>query len=469
MFSPSIYTQRRRALIEAEVPSSGLVLLLGNENSAMNYRANPYPFRQDSTFLYYFGIDEPGLDGIIDLDAGASRLYGDDPSLDDVIWMGERPSVREYAQRVGVSGVSSQADLKADLSKALEANRPIHFLPPYRSNHRDRLQHLLGLCSDRVKSYASDPLVRAVVQQRSQKQEEEIEELELALDATASMHERAMRAAAPGVREREIAGQLSGIAEAHGRGLSFRPTCSIQGEVLHNHTYSNEMEDGDLLLVDAGAASPQHYAGDITRVTPVGGTFSDRQRRLYEAVLDAQVTAIDAIEPGVPFRDIHLRACRVLTEHLMEVGLMHGNVEEAVNAGAHALFFPHGLGHMLGLDTHDMENLGEDTVGYAPDQRRSEQFGLHTLRLARPLEPGFVVTVEPGCYFTPELIRQWRAEDRHAEFIDYDAVADFDGFGGIRIEDDVLVTTHGARVLGPGIPKSVDEVEERAGAPTPSA
>jgi len=429
----------------------------------MNYRANPYPFRQDSTFLYYFGVDEPGLDGIIDLDAGTARLYGDDPDLDDVIWMGERPSVREYAQRVGVSGVSSRADLRNDLATAIAANRPIHFLPPYRSNHFQRLQHLLGIAPDRADAYASDALIRAVVHQRSRKGDEEVKQLEAALDATAKMHERAMRMASPGTREREIAGQLSGLAEAHGRGLSFRPTCSVHGEVLHNHTYSNELSEDDLLLVDAGASSPLHYAGDITRVTPVGGEFTSRQRALYEAVLDAQTTAIRAIEPGVPFLDIHRRASRVLTEHLMDIGLMQGDVDEAVAAGAHALFFSHGLGHMLGLDTHDMENLGEAVVGYAPDQSRSEQFGLHTLRLARPLKPGFVVTVEPGCYFTPELIRRWRQDERHAQFIDYDTVADFEGFGGIRIEDDVLVTEDGARVLGPGIPKTVDAVEELAG------
>ncbi len=428
----------------------------------MNYRANPYPFRQDSTFLYYFGIDLPGLDGVIDLDAGTALLYGDDPSLDEVIWMGDRPSVREHAQRVGVSGVSSRSDLKDDLTEALQANRSIHFLPPYRANHYTRLEKLLGVRPDRADAHASAPLIRAVAQQRSQKEDQEIEQLETALDATAKMHDYAMQSATPGVRERDIAGQLAAIAGTHGKGFPFRPTCSVRGEVLHNHTYSNHLEEGDLLLVDAGAASPLHYAGDITRVTPVSGEFSSRQRYVYEAVLDAQTTALDAIEPGVPFRKIHLRACRVLTEHLMGLGLMQGDAEEAVAVGAHALFFPHGLGHMLGLDTHEMENLGEDIVGYAPDQRRSEQFGLHTLRLARPLEPGFVVTVEPGCYFAPELIRRWRSEKRHSAFIDYDKVADFEGFGGIRIEDDVVVTEEGARVLGPGIPKTADAVEEHA-------
>jgi Xaa-Pro aminopeptidase len=462
MFPSSTYRRRRHALIEADRPESGLALLLGNEQSAMNYRGNPYPFRQDSTFLYYFGLDLPGLAGLVDLDDGSTQLYGDDPSLDEVVWMGDRPSIQEYAERAGVTATASRSVLHDDLTRAIEQGRPVHFLPPYRTRQYRRIEQLLGLSVDRIDRYASSPLVRTVVQQRSHKSAEEVEELDAAVEITAQMHRHAMEAALPGTKEREIAGALTGIAEAQGRGLSFRPTCSVHGEVLHNHVYANQLSEGDLLLVDAGAASPHHYAGDITRVSPVGGTFSSRQRALYEAVLDVQTTAIEAIEPGVPFREIHLRACRVLTSHLMDLGLMQGDVEEAVAAGAHALFFPHGLGHMLGLDTHEMENLGEDVVGYAPDQSRSEQFGLHTLRLARPLEPGFAVTVEPGCYFIPQLIRQWKSEGRHEAFIDYDAVATFVDVGGIRIEDDVIVTDDGHRVLGPGIPKTVDAVEEVA-------
>ncbi len=463
MFSPSTYAHRRRTLLDADRPAAGLILLLGNEQSAMNYRGNPFPFRQDSSFLYYFGIDAPGLDGILDLDEGTAHLYGDDPSLDDVVWMGERPSVREYAERSGVSHVSPHSALQDDLTHALEKGRAVHFLPPYRSRHLHRLEDLLGIRPDRAEAYASQALARAIAHQRSRKTDEEVKQLEAALQATGTMHEFAMRHATSGTVEREIVGRLTGIAETQGRGLSFSPTCSVRGEVLHNHDYSNTLSDGDLLLVDAGATSPRHYAGDITRVTPVGGTFDPRQKAIYEAVLDAQVTAVDAIEPDVAFREIHLLACRELTEHLMDLGLMRGNVEEAVAAGAHALFFPHGLGHMLGLDAHDMENLGEDIVGYAPNQTRSDQFGLNTLRLARPLKPGFVLTVEPGCYFIPELVRRWKSNSRHAAFIDYDIVDDFVGFGGIRIEDDVLVTESGGRVLGPDIPKALEAVEERAG------
>jgi Xaa-Pro aminopeptidase len=463
MLSRSTYIRRRQAILTADRPSAGLLLLLGNESTAMNYRGNPYPFRQDSTFLYYFGLDQPAIDGLIDLDSGAARLYGDDPGLEDVIWRGEQAPLRERAERAGVEATAPRSALAADLASAIEADRPIHFLPPYRAQQARRLEALVGIAADRAADYASTPLIRTVVQHRSVKSTEEIDQIETAVETTARLHRAAMRRAAPGRREREVAGALSGIAEAHGRGLSFRPTCSVRGEVLHNHDYTRTMEDGDLLLVDAGATSPEHYAGDVTRVLPVGGTFAPRQRAVYEAVLDAQTAAIEAVEPGVPFREVHLRACRVLTEHLVELGLMTGDATAAVEAGAHALFFPHGLGHMMGLDVHDMENLGEDRVGYAEDQSRSDQFGLHTLRLARPLRTGFVVTVEPGCYFIPPLIERWREEGRHGAFIDYDAVAEYVGFGGVRIEDDVLVTNEGGQVLGPDLPKRPDAVEERVG------
>lgn len=463
MFPPSTYAERRRDLIATDLLQEGLVLLLGNNQSAMNYADNPYPFRQDSTFLYYFGLDVPGLDAVIDLDSGQSHLYGDDPTLDDVIWIGDRPSVREYADRADVETTFPHSALEAHLRAAQEKGRSIHALPPYRASHYRRLDTLLDNLSEPTEDIVSTSLVQSVVRQRSVKSEAEVQQLEEALDITAEMHESAMQGARPGIREQTIAGRMTGIANAQGQGLSFRPTCSVHGEILHNHVYSNEMTNRDLLLVDAGAESPFHYAGDITRVTPVGGSFSTRQRALYEAVLDAQTSAIHATEPDVSFRHIHLHSARVLTEHLMDIGLMQGDVDEAVAAGAHALFFPHGLGHMLGLDTHDMENLGEDHVGYADDQSRSEQFGLHALRLARPLKPGFVLTVEPGCYFIPELIRQWRSEGRHAAFIDYDTVSDFDDVGGIRIEDDVLVTEDGARILGPNLAKTVAEVEEKAG------
>jgi len=452
--------------MSSEFLTDGLVFLLGNEQSPRNYADNPYPFRQDSTFLYYLGLDVPSLAVVLDLDNGTTRLYGDDFDLDDVIWMGNRPSVSEYAQKTGISDTSDWDALPGDLGTARETGRRIHFLPPYRPSQRVQLEAVLDIPPSEQADHASTSLAQAVVQQRSRKTEPEVDELETALETTARMHEYAMRSACPGATERAIAGSLSGLAEAHGAGFSFPPTCSIHGEVLHNRSYENELQRGDLLLVDAGAESSLHYAGDVTRVAPVGGTFSPRQKALYEAVVDAQTQAIDEIEPNRTFREVHLHAAHVLTDRLIDIGLMKGDPDAAVEVGAHALFFPHGLGHMLGLDTHDMENLGEDVVGYAPDQERSDQFGLHTLRLARPLKPGFAVTVEPGCYFIPSLIEQWSGTNRHSDFINYDVVSDFVGIGGIRIEDDVLVTQDGARVLGPRIPKTAGEVESIVGTST---
>ena len=459
MFSPTTYHARRQRLLADERLDRGLVLLLGNEQTAMNYEDNPYPFRQDSTFLYYLGIDEPGFAAVLDLEEGGTTLYGPTLSLDDIVWMGDRPSLADYGAQADVDETAPRSDLAERMASALESGRPIHFLPPYRDRHHTQLEHLLGIRASAQERYASDSLIQTVIDMRSQKSEDEVEALEQALATTAEMHEHAMRHATPGTSERAIAGAMGGIAEQQGAGYSFRPTCSVHGEVLHNHSYDGTLTPGDLLLVDAGAAAPSHYAGDITRVTPVGGSFSDRQARLYRAVLAAQEAAIEATTPGTPFREVHLHSARVLTEHLIDIGLMQGPADEAVSAGAHALFFPHGLGHMLGLDAHDMENLGEASVGYADDQERSDQFGLSALRLARPLESGFVVTIEPGCYFIPTLIERWREADRHSAYINYDRVADFVGLGGIRIEDDVLVTDEGARVLGPGIPKSVEAVE----------
>ncbi|PEN15396.1 Xaa-Pro aminopeptidase [Longibacter salinarum] len=460
MFSAPTYVARRRELANQMPP--GLVLLLGNEEAPMNYEANPYPFRQDSTFLYYTGLDQPGLALLIDTATGKCTLYGKDAGLDEVVWTGPKPSVADRAEVSGIGNTARRADLEADVQTAIQADRDVHVLPPYRDTHRIRLEQLLGVTADRSNDFASKPLIRAVVAQRSVKSNEEIRQLTSAVEVTKRMHETAMLMAQPGRTEQEIAAKLSGLALTGGGELSFPITCSVRGEVLHNHHYANPLLDEDLLLVDTGATSPMHYAADVTRVAPVSGTFSDRQRAVYRAVLDAQETAIAACTPGTTFREIHLTASRVLTEHLIDIGLMNGPVEDAVEAGAHALFFPHGLGHMLGLDVHDMENLGEDFVGYSDDVERSDQFGLNALRLGRELESGFVVTVEPGCYFIPQLIARWRDSEKHADFINYDVATDFIGFGGIRIEDDVHVTADGPEIIGPPIAKSIDEVESLA-------
>lgn len=466
MFDSSTYRSRRHTLIEHDCLESGLVLLPGNRPSPKNYADNTHSFRQDSTFLYYFGLDRPNLYGVIDLDAGTSTLYGTDATLDDVIWSGASSSLQDAAAAVGVDSVESPSDLETKLGNAQDQGRSIHVLPPYRPDQRLQYEALLDIPPQRLGAHVSEALIQAVVRQRSQKTKEEIAQIEEALERTAQIHRYAQQHARPGTTERELMGGMTSLVTAAGSDFSFTPTCSVHGEILHNHSYPNTLAEGDLLLVDAGAESPLHYAGDITRVTPVGGSFSARQQRLYEAVLATQKAALDVLGPDEPFVDVHLHAALTLTEHLVDIGLMKGDPADAVDAGAHALFFPHGLGHMVGLDVHDMESLGEEYVGYGEDQTRSDQFGLHTLRLARPLRPGFVVSVEPGCYFIPPLVEHWRSENRHGSFINYDRVDDFLGFGGIRIEDNILITADGSRVLGPTIPKTVDAVEAQVPAPT---
>ncbi len=460
MFDVEIYRARRDHLREGM--DSGLVLFPGHEESPMNYRDNPYHFRQESSFLYFFGLDGPGLAGLIDLDENREILFGDDASLDDIVWSGPQTPLSERAQEVGIAGTEPRGKLSEHLAGAREKGRRIHFLPPSRPAVELRLERLLALDSERVSEHASAELTKRVAALRSVKAAEEIAEIEGALEITYEMHTEAMRRGRPGVGEQEIAGLVEGIALSRGGALAFPVIFSVRGEVLHNHHYGNTLEKGDLALHDSGAESAAHYAADITRTFPVGGGFDSRQKEIYELVLGAQEAAIEAVAPSVPFRDIHLLACRRLTAGLKDLGLMRGEVEEAVSAGAHALFLPHGLGHMMGLDVHDMEGLGEDIVGYDESEKRSSQFGLGYLRLARKLEAGFVVTVEPGLYFIPALIDRWRAENTSSDFIDYDKVEDYRDFGGVRIEDDVLVLEKGHRVLGKPIPKEVEEVEDWA-------
>ncbi|MBN2430418.1 MAG: aminopeptidase P family protein [Acidobacteria bacterium] len=460
MFDAATYASRRETL--QQKISSGVALFPGNNESPMNYTANPYHYRQDSTFLYYFGLAMPGLAAVLDLDSGQAVLFGDDVEMEDIIWMGPQPTMAERARQVGVAEIRPSAELAAYIRQCLTTGRPVHFLPPYRAETALTLGRLLGIQPDHLKTYASVPLIQAVVAQRAVKTAEEIEQIEQALAVAYDMHTTAMRMAKPGVYEREIAGQAEGIALAGGGTVSFPIICTINGQTLHNHYHGNELREGRLLIMDAGAETEMGYAADITRTTPVGGKFNARQKEIYEIVLKAINTSIEAIKPGIKYRQVHLHAARIVAEGLKSVGLMMGDPAEAVAQGAHALFFPHGLGHMMGLDVHDMENLGENYVGYDADTTRSDQFGLAYLRLGRELEPGFVLTVEPGIYFIPALIDQWRKEGKCTQFIDYDKVETYKDFGGIRIEDDVLVTNTGQRVLGKPIPKSVADVEAMA-------
>lgn len=458
MFSADVYVERRNRL--REQLQAGLVLLLGNQESPINYADNPYPFRQDSSFLYFFGLDMPGLAAVIDLDTHRQCVFGNELTVEQIIWQGPQPSLAQQCERVGVFSTARFAQLQGTVQKARSQGRKIHFLPQYRCDNILLVRQLLGVEPDAIADQVSEPLIRAVVAQRSLKTEPEIEQIEAAINISYEMQTTAMKMSRPKMREQEVAAAMEGIALARGCRLAFPSIFSIHGETLHNHGYGNVMRAGDIVVNDCGAESDLHYASDVTRSFPVSGKFSARQRHIYQIVLAAQEKAIAAIRPGVEFRDIHRLACTVLACGLKELGLIRGDVEQAVDAGAHTLFFQCGLGHMLGLDVHDMEALGEDYVGYTDTIRRKAKFGWRSLRLAKALEPGFVVTVEPGLYFIPALIDQWKARRRCASFINYDLVEKYRDFGGIRVEDDVLVTAAGHRMLGKKIPKTVEQVEQ---------
>lgn len=459
MFDKENYIKRRN-LLKKDV-STGLILILGNNESPMNYPANPYPFRQDSNFLYFFGIDKPSFIGLIDIDENKDFLFGEDFTIDDIIWMGPQPIVRELAGEVGIKNTGNLSHIKEKIDNAILKGRKIHFLPPYRAENALIIEGLLGISNNNIKNYASEELIRAVISQRSVKSKEEIAEIEKALDISYEMYMAIMNTAKPGKYERELVGEIEGIISSFGSHYSFPTILTINGETLHNHFHGNKLTKNRLLIIDSGAESPEHYASDITRTFPVGGKFTSEQKDIYEIVLESQLCAIKSIKPGEKYRDIHLKVAEIIAQGMKDLGLMKSNVADAVEKGAHALFFPHGLGHMMGLDVHDMEDLGENLVGYDDTVKRSDQFGLAYLRLAKKLKPDYVFTVEPGIYFIPALIDQWSSEKRYKEYINYSKVEKFKGFGGIRIEDDVVVTSNGYMVLGrKAIPKSVKEIEE---------
>ena len=456
-FPATTYTGRRKGLVDQL--DKGIILLLGNDEMGMNYGANTYFYRQDSTFLYYCGIDQAGLAAIIDVETGKTTIYGDELSLDDIVWVGQQATVQAKAESAGISDVQAASKLDAALKAAQSQGRPVHYLPPYRGAHQLKLWNLLGIAPADQKAQVSEALIRAVVAQRSIKTAEEVVELEKAVRVTNRMHLAAMRGARLGLSEAALTGLVHSEARAGGGNLSFPIILSVDGQILHNHHHENIMQAGDLVLCDSGAEVLSRYSGDMTRAFPVSKSFSQKQKEIYQIVLDANMGVINALKPGVPFREMHDLASRVIASGLKSLGLMKGDVDEAVAKGAHALFFPHGLGHMMGMDVHDMENLGEDYVGYTDKIKRSDLFGTAYLRLGRELEPGFVVTVEPGIYFIPDLIDMWQKEGKHSEFINYDALSSYRDFGGIRIEDDYLITAEGGHLLGDPVPKTVAEVE----------
>lgn len=457
MFDVKTYI-RRREILKKKI-KSGIIILPGNEEIPMNYPANTYRFRQDSSFLYYFGLDVPNLIGMIDADSGEEIIFGNDFELDDIIWMGPQPTVKSLAAKSGVKKTFTLSKTKDFVSAAILAGRKVHFLPQYHSRNQMTLADLTGIMPKCINEHKSVELIKAVIEQRLIKSSEEVKEIEYALGISMQMHMYAMLMTSPGLFEREVAGGVDGITYAMGMGNSFPTIFSVHGETLHNHHYDNLMKSGDLVVNDSGAESFNHYASDITRTFPVNGKFTQKQKEIYSIVLDAQLKAIQKMKPGINFKDVHMTAAKVIASGLKDIGLMKGNIDDAVRQGAHALFFSHGLGHNLGLDVHDLEGLGEDYIGYDEKIHRSNQFGLAYLRYSKELKPGIVITVEPGIYFIPQLIDLWKSENKFKEFINYNKLESYRTFGGVRIEDDVLITRTGSRVLGNPIPKEIDEVE----------
>ena len=457
MFKSEVYIRRREELHKKL--KTGIALFISNLEAPMNYPDNTYHFRQDSDFLYFFGLDLPGFIGLIDFDSGKDRIFGNDYDMDDIIWMGPQQNVKELASKCGITDSAPVAKLEDTIKDALSKKRKIHFLPPYRGETKMTLAKLLKENPCQMKAHASVDLIKAVISMRSIKEKVEIDEIEKAVDIAYDMHVTAMKMCKQGVKEQDIFGTIEGIALAKGGGTSFPIILSINGQTLHNHSHGNVLTKGKMMVTDAGAETNLHYASDITRTTPVGGKFNQKQKEIYEIVLKANTEAIKATKPGISNRDLHFMACKIITTEMKNLGLMKGDVDEAVAAGAHALFMPHGLGHMMGLDVHDMEALGENFIGYNDEVKRSEQFGTAFLRFALPYKPGHVFTVEPGCYFIPELIEKWKTEGKFKEFINYSKIDSYMSIGGIRIEDNVLITVKGHKLLGKPIPKTVKEVE----------
>ncbi len=462
LFPAEIYRERRKKL--AAGLEKGLLLFVGNQPCPVNYAANHYLFRQDSNFLYYWGLDEPGLAAVMDLEEGEEILFGNNPDLEDVVWTGPRPSLEQRASQVAVKQVKPLSELSGVFGKARKAGRQIHYLPAYRQTTSIFLANLLGTGIGQVKTDFSVDFTRAVIEQRSVKGPEEIEQIERALDLTAQIHHCAMKLTRPGVCEQEVVAAMQALVYAKAGGqMAYSPIFTRNGHIMHNPWHHCRLASGDLVINDSGAESELHYASDITRTLPVSGRFDSRQKEIYQIVNQALDACIASLKPGVAFRDLHLQAGIIISRRLVDLGLMKGDPDEIVHQGAHTLFFPVGLGHMMGLDVHDMESLGEDMVGYDNHYRRDSRFGFCYLRLAKPVEKGYVVTIELGIYFIKELISQWKEQGRFKDFIDYSKLEHWYDFGGVRLEDDILVTEDGCRILGPSIARSISAVEEAMG------
>ena len=462
MFSAKTYGTRRN-LLRTKI-QSGIVLLPGNAPAPNNYPNNAYYFRQDSTFLYYFGLNLPSLVGLLDVDSGEEMLFGDDFTVEDIIWTGPQPTLRELGAQVGITATYPLAALEERLRKAIALGRRIHYLPPYRGETKLQLSALLGIRPALLHEYKSVDLMFAVAEMREKKSAEEVEELERAFRIGYDMHTTAMRMCRPGVVEREIAGAIEGIAKSHGLGVSFPSIVSQHGETLHNLNSDGVLQSGRLLLCDAGGEALSNYVSDHTRTYPVSGRFTDKQKDVYNLVLAAHDHVARIVKPHMMYTEIHRAAYTVLAEGLIALGLMKGSAQDAVAAGAMTLFMPHGLGHGIGLDVHDCEAMGERSFDFGSIAERAARSATCIYRAAWRIEPGTVMSDEPGIYFIPALIDKCRAEGLYKGIVDYDALDAYRDFGGIRIEDDLLVTDTGCRIIGDRkIPITVEELEAVVG------
>ena len=460
MFSKEVYVRRRRTLLQKmqEAGAHGLILFIGNAEAPAQYKDNCYKWRQDSTWLYFMGLDEPQMAAVLDIDSGAETLYANDVDIDDIIWMGPQPSVRSKADAVGVDGTQPYAQVDKDIYAARKAGRTIHYINPSRYFNTLRLMELMGC--QQVQDGVSRPLTEAIISMRLLKEEVEIAALDAACELGFQMHSVGRDAIEAGIVEQEIVGRMEAVALAKGWGVSFPTILTQHGETLHNHGHAAVIEPGKLMVIDAGVESNEHYASDFTRTYPTSGKFTSTQREIYQIVYECNELAFSLTRPGITYREVHLAVARHMLSCLAGLGLVHGNLDEMVAAGIAGLFQPHGLGHNMGLDVHDMEDLGENLVGYDPDQQRAKQLGLGSLRMARRLVPGHVITDEPGIYFIPALIEKFKKEGLGGDFVNYAALEGYYDFGGIRLEDDVLVTPTGARRLGPHrLPIAPSDVE----------
>ncbi|MBO4755802.1 MAG: aminopeptidase P N-terminal domain-containing protein [Bacteroidales bacterium] len=456
MFAKEVYVRRRKTLLGKmrEAGQSGIILFVGNAEAPAQYKDNCYKWRQDSSWLYYFGLDEPFMAAVLDIDSGAETLFANDVEIDDIIWMGPQPSVRSKADEVGIEHIAPYGGVENAAALARKSGRPVHFLPPSRYYNTLKLGQLVP------GGTPSEPLIKAVISMRLIKEDIEIQAIDAACALGYEMHSVARDAIKIGIVEQDIVGKMEGVALAKGWGVSFPTILTQHGETLHNHIHDKIIEPGKLMVIDAGVESNEHYASDFTRTYPTSGKFTTKQREIYQIVYDCNQLAFSLTKPGITYREVHLATARKMLEGLSALGIVKGDLDEMVAKGIAGLFQPHGLGHNMGLDVHDMEDLGENLVGYDPDQTRAKQLGLGSLRMARSLKPGHVITDEPGIYFIPALIEKFKKEGLGYDFVNYAKLESYYDFGGIRLEDDVLVTETGARRLGPQrLPVSPDDVE----------